>query len=193
VKICEEPKAAKRRHEVLRAFRICGKNVIGMMNKKEASEFLGISVRQVENYAKKDGGVLSVMKVKGKTGDVSVYDERELKKLKRELDSKRAPRPSVIVESNESTELVRASDSRLSDVSRFAETLMQMQIGNRKVGRDVAIENKPLLKLDEAAALTGLSRQILRDAIKAEELKARLIGRAYRIKRADLDAYIKKL
>jgi excisionase family DNA binding protein len=134
-----------------------------------------------------------VRKEKGKTGDISVYDERELKRLKAELDSKRAPRPSVVTESNESTELVRASDSRLSDVSRFAETLMQMQIGNRKAGRDVAVENKPLLKLDEAAALTGLSRQILRDAIKAKELKAKLIGRAYRIKRADLDVYIKKL
>ncbi len=161
-----------------------------MMNKKEASEFLGISIRQVENYAKQSK--LSVRKEKGKTGDISVYDERELKRLKAELDSKRAPRPSVVTESSESTELVRASDSRLSDVSRFAETLERMQIGNRKAGRDVAVENKPLLKLDEAAALTGLSRQILRDAIKAEELKGKLIGRAYRIKRADLDEFISK-
>jgi excisionase family DNA binding protein len=191
LKSCEEPKGTKRRREALRGFRICGKNVIGMMNKKEASEFLGISIRQVENYAKQSK--LSVRKEKGKTGDISVYDERELKRLKAELDSKRAPRPSVVTESNESTELVRASDSRLSDVSRFAETLMQMQTGNRKAGRDVAIENKPLLKLDESAALTGLSRQILRDAIRAEELKAKLIGRAYRIKRDDLDEFIKNL
>ncbi len=161
------------------------------MNKKEAAEYLGISSRQIENYAKQSK--LSVRKERGKTGDIAVYDERELKRLKAELDSKRAPRPSVVTESNESTELVRASDSRLSDVSRFAETLMQMQIGNRKAGRDVAVENKPLLKLDEAAALTGLSRQILRDAVKAEELKAKLIGRAYRIKRDDLDEFIKNL
>jgi excisionase family DNA binding protein len=162
-----------------------------MMNKKEASEFLGISIRQVENYAKQSK--LSVSKEKGKTGDISVYDERELKRLKAELDSKRAPRPSVVMESNESTELVRASDSRLSDASRFAEMLMQMQIGNRKTGRDVAVENKPLLKLNEAAALTGLSRGILRAAIETKELKAKLIGRAYRIKRDDLDDFIKNL
>jgi excisionase family DNA binding protein len=161
------------------------------MNKKEAAEYLGISSRQIENYAKQSK--LSVRKERGKTGDIAVYDERELKRLKAELDSKRAPRPSVVTESNESTELVRASDSRLSDISRFAETLMQMQIGNRKAGRDVAVENKPLLKLDEAAALTGLSRQILRKAIDSEELKGKLIGRAYRIKRDDLDEFIKNL
>jgi excisionase family DNA binding protein len=62
----------------------------------------------------------------------------------------------------------------------------------RKSG-SVEIADKPLLKLDEAAALTGLSRQILRDAIRAEELKAKLIGRAYRIKRDDLDEFIKNL
>jgi excisionase family DNA binding protein len=56
---------------------------------------------------------------------------------------------------------------------------------------DLAV--KPLLKLDEAARLTGLSRAILRDAIKAESLKAKLVGRAWRIKRSDLDAYIKTL
>jgi excisionase family DNA binding protein len=162
-----------------------------MMNKKEASEFLGISIRQVENYAKQKK--LSVQKEKGKTGDISVYDERELKRLKAELDSKRAVRPSVVTESNESTELVRASDSRLSDVSKFAEVFVQMQAASRKPERMVAVENKPLLKLDEAAALTGLSRQILRDAIKAQELRAKLIGRAYRIKRDDLDDFIKNL
>jgi excisionase family DNA binding protein len=56
---------------------------------------------------------------------------------------------------------------------------------------DLAV--KPLLKLDEAARLTGLSRAILRDAIEAESLKAKLVGRAWRVKRTDLDAYIKTL
>jgi excisionase family DNA binding protein len=49
------------------------------------------------------------------------------------------------------------------------------------------------LKLDEASLLTGLSRQILRDAIEAKKLKAKIIGRAWRIKREDLDQYLKKL
>jgi excisionase family DNA binding protein len=57
----------------------------------------------------------------------------------------------------------------------------------------VAIADKPLLKLDEAAALTGLSRQFLRKSIEDGKLKGRIIGRGFRVKREDLDKFIKKL
>jgi excisionase family DNA binding protein len=52
---------------------------------------------------------------------------------------------------------------------------------------------KPLLTLAEAHNLTGLSRGILREAIDGGKLKAKIIGRAWRVKRADLDSYIGKL
>jgi excisionase family DNA binding protein len=52
---------------------------------------------------------------------------------------------------------------------------------------------KPLLKLDEACELTGLSRQTLREAIEAGTLKAQIIGRAWRVKRDDLNRYLKNL
>jgi excisionase family DNA binding protein len=164
-----------------------------MMNKKEASEYLAISTRQIENYAKQNR--LSVRKEKGKTGDIAIYDKNELKVLKKELDSKRAPRPSIVIENeggNESREMIRASDSRLSDFSKLAEALIAMS-APKKAATGVAIENKPLLKLDEAAALTGLSRSILREAINSKKLKGKLIGKAYRIKRPDLDSFISKL
>jgi excisionase family DNA binding protein len=57
----------------------------------------------------------------------------------------------------------------------------------------VPIADKPLLKLDEAGALTGPSRDTLRKAIDTKQLKGKMIGKAYRIKRADLDKYIKNL
>ncbi len=52
---------------------------------------------------------------------------------------------------------------------------------------------KLLLTLAEAQALTGLSRGVLREAIDKGKLKGQVIGRAWRIKRTDLEAYIKKL
>ncbi len=52
---------------------------------------------------------------------------------------------------------------------------------------------KPLLKIAEAQTLTGLSRQILKAAIDDGKLKATVIGRSWRIKRDDLDLFIKKL
>jgi excisionase family DNA binding protein len=55
------------------------------------------------------------------------------------------------------------------------------------------IAHKIILTLAEAAALTNLSRNHLRQAIEEKKLKARIIGRGWRVKRDDLDAYVKKL
>jgi excisionase family DNA binding protein len=59
--------------------------------------------------------------------------------------------------------------------------------------RFVPVADKLLLKLNEAQSLTGLSRLTLRAAIDEGTLKAQLIGRTWRIKRSDLESYIKKL
>jgi len=55
------------------------------------------------------------------------------------------------------------------------------------------IAHKLMLTLPEAAALSNLSRNHLRQAIKTGRLKAQKIGRGWRIKRADLDAYVSAL
>jgi excisionase family DNA binding protein len=46
---------------------------------------------------------------------------------------------------------------------------------------------------DKAAALTSLSMNHLREAIHAGKLKGKIIGKGYKIKRSNLDAYVKKL
>jgi len=55
------------------------------------------------------------------------------------------------------------------------------------------IAQKIMLTLPEAALLTSLSRNHLRQAIEEKKLRARIIGRGWRVKRDDLDAYVKKL
>jgi excisionase family DNA binding protein len=57
----------------------------------------------------------------------------------------------------------------------------------------VPVADKLMLSLVEAAQLSGLSRGHLREAIEAKKLKARIIGRGWKVKRADLEAYIAKL
>lgn len=52
---------------------------------------------------------------------------------------------------------------------------------------------KLLLTMSEAQALTGLSREFLRDAINLGQLKAKMIGRSWRIKRSDLEEYVSNL
>lgn len=53
--------------------------------------------------------------------------------------------------------------------------------------------DKLLLTLPECSALTGLSRAVLRAAIEADELKARQIGRAWRVKREELEKWVSGL
>ena len=55
------------------------------------------------------------------------------------------------------------------------------------------IADKLLLTIAEAQALTGLSREVLKNAIAAGELKAKQIGKSWRVKRSDLKEYIDKL
>lgn len=53
--------------------------------------------------------------------------------------------------------------------------------------------DKLLLTLPETQALTGLSREFLRNAISQGKLKAQVIGKSWRIKRSDLDDYVTNL
>ncbi len=157
------------------------RSYIVRVNKKQVSEFLGVSVRRVEQFDEK-GRLGAKTYVKGKTGKEAHWESEAVKRLKVELNSTDKPDTSL--------QTLRSSDARLF-VASLVEAFQSREEPRKSVSVEIA--DKPLLKLDEAAALTGLSRQILRDAIRAEELKAKLIGRAYRIKRDDLDAYIKNL
>ncbi|MDF5718102.1 MAG: helix-turn-helix domain-containing protein [Rhizonema sp. NSF051] len=58
------------------------------------------------------------------------------------------------------------------------------------ISQTVPIADKLLLTLPEAQALTGLSREFLREAISNGTLKAAVIGRSWRIKRSDLEEYV---
>ena len=57
----------------------------------------------------------------------------------------------------------------------------------------VPLADNLTLNLQEAALLSGLARGHLREAITAKKLKARIIGRGFRVKRSDLDSYVAKL
>ena len=56
----------------------------------------------------------------------------------------------------------------------------------------VPIDKKLVLTLKEAQALTGFSRERLRKAIKEGQLKGKIVGQGWKIKRSDLDEYIEE-
>lgn len=146
-------------------------------NKKEAAAYIGVSPRQLENYARQ--GRLSVRKEKGKTGDIAIFDDEELRQLKAEIDSKRGVIRGAVMRddvASESPVVVRASASELSRLTPqgFIEQLAaaiwvrqdeQQKQKHEPTVTDIAV--KPILKLSEAARLTGFGRGTLLEAHQA--------------------------
>lgn len=152
------------------------------MNKDEAAKELGIGVRSLQRLTEKKK--ISVTYKRGESGkQEAIFNPEEIENYKRQRDVETIQSASV---TSGDTALAR------NDTHQFLE-LLKTAITPEQKTVSVNIADKPLLKLDEAAALTGLSRDILREAIKTLELKGKMIGRAYRIKRADLDIYIASL
>lgn len=153
-----------------------------IMNKETAAEKLGISVRSLQRLVQSEK--ISVTYKRGNSGkQEAIFDSDELEKYIQSRDVESVKLATV------------PTDDKLlarNDATQFLEVLRQV-ITPEKRAVGVPIADKPLLKLDEAAALTGLSRDTLRAAIASKDLKGKLIGRAFRIKRDDLDKYIKKL
>jgi excisionase family DNA binding protein len=152
------------------------------MNKEAAAEELGISVRSLQRLVQSEK--ISVTYRRGSSGkQEAIFDSDEIEKYKQQRDVESVKLATVPTDDKN---LARNDANKFLDIIRDAITPKQK-------GLTVEIADKPLLKLDEAAALTGLSRDILRTAIENKKLKGQIIGKAYRIKRDDLDKYIKKL
>ncbi len=76
---------------------------------------------------------------------------------------------------------------------RLIDALQGLQTPGKGIAANVSIAEKLMLSVDEAAHLAGVSSNHVRAAIKAGKLKAKVVGRGWRVKRADLDAYIRRL
>jgi excisionase family DNA binding protein len=174
------------------------------MNKPEAARYLGVSVRALERYTQQHK--INVTYAKGKTKPTPVYDEEELKVFKAELEGKLARRPAVEREipPNPSTgeiSLARfGGTSGLDDARQWLSLVVRETVsatlegqGSGGAPRGVPVFEKLTLSLIEASQLSGLSRNHLRQAIEDRKLKARIIGRGWRVKRDDLDTYVRKL
>jgi excisionase family DNA binding protein len=158
------------------------------MNKKTASDFLGMTERNLMRHVA--AGRLTVRYIKGKTSKVADFDEAELGAFKTELER---PVEGAVSDATAlalpATPLGRQHDSAAIVAAIVAQTVdrMQAQRPSPEIGP------KLLLNLAECQALTGLSRTTLRDAIEAGDLKAKMIGKAWRVKRAELEAFVNAL
>ncbi len=157
------------------------------MDKTSAAQFLNVSTRTLQRYTTQ--GKVSVNYRHGKTGAEADYDEDELQRFKEALEST-TYQPANGNTSQALAPIQQQNLARLEVTERLAAALEALKPTSRP---PIPIESKLLLKLDEASALTGLSRATLRDAISRKKLKAQIIGKAWRVKREDLNIYVKSL
>jgi excisionase family DNA binding protein len=162
------------------------------MNSKQAAKKLKVSIRSLQRLAHKHN--LTVTYQRGKSGKQEAhYEAGEIERLKDELAA-----PTVTVK--ESTELATIPDaSRQTQLvapdssERFAALLDAITAKRDTTPTISDLAAKPLLTIAEAQRLTSLSRDLLLDAYHSGKLKLITIGRGYKIKREDLDQFIKKL
>lgn len=165
------------------------------MNKTEAAEFLGISVRTLERHVAR--GELSVSLTRGAHGKERTFDRAELARFKASMDATTyvarpvAPVASDALARRDGLQIAGAGNSAALAALVAALEHARAQIAPAATISDLA--HKLTLSLVEAAQLSGLSRGHLRAAIEQKKLKARIIGRGWRVKRADLESYVRKL
>jgi excisionase family DNA binding protein len=181
------------------------------MNKTEAAKLLNIGVRTLERHT--SAGHVAAQRVKMARGFALDYEPAELERFKAELEAENAaqlesPPPSPPPSPKGYTGALKATDGQaLATIDRRPATvategnngaaivaaIVAETVKAIEAQRQPGVETKLVLTIDECRQLTGFSRAIIRAAIDAGELKARQIGRAWRVKRGDLDKWVKEL
>ncbi len=169
------------------------------MNKEQAAAKLKMSVRSLQRAVAaemekpKEQRRLNVVYKRGRSGkDEAVFDAREVGAYKREREQVTEREPTPKKESAALVPMTTGDASRQPQLVALVSAVREI-VQAAPMHADVTLSDlavKPLLKLDEAARLTGLSRAILREAIEAGSLKAKIVGRAWRMRRVDLDGYV---
>ncbi len=162
------------------------------MNKEQAAEFLEISVRTLQRHVQRRELQSTQIKVEkgGQLRLETVFDDEELKRFKANPPDKPARNMTSMTVTTPNVAMTDTTAQAVTSVTKAAPdafTRLLAAIESQNVGQKI------LLSLKECRTLTGLSDDNLRDAIHNGKLKAKIIGRGYKVKRDDLDSYIKKL
>jgi excisionase family DNA binding protein len=164
------------------------------MDTKEAAKELGISSRSLQRAV--SNKKLNVSYQRGKSGKMEAsYDPDDIARYKAELAEVIKPAESngqdkALVPTTRDIELAQVVGQELAQA--IGQLLRDAVEARDKAAQLVPVEHKLIVSLVEAAALSGVSKADLLDAIHSNALKARK-RRGWRIKRAELDAYVKKL
>lgn len=153
-----------------------------------------------------EAGAVGEFGCNAETDEGELFSEGELEQLMRKIEGfapLSAPVESSVdssvdtsVDTSETQALAPTAAPTSSVLERLAAALEALRpvVQTAAVPASIAdVAHKLTLSLPESAALSGLSRTHLRQAIRDGALKARKMGRGWRVKRADLETYVRKL
>jgi excisionase family DNA binding protein len=169
------------------------------MNKEQAAAALGITVRTLQRHmaAHRIGFAMR----KTATGEEATFSAEEVARFKAQRDaltetvnpaanvSEVVRAPAQALEHVSNSQTIEALGRAIADALRATQT----HANGTSAASITDLAHKLTLSLMEASQLSGLSRGHLRQAIEEKKLKARIIGRGWRMKRADLESYVVKL
>lgn len=172
-----------------------------MMNKQQAADFLQVTPRAIEGYVAK--GRLTVTYARGRRGNIALFKEEELQRIKEERQQVNYTNPFAALVPQQQQAIVPQQPAPISTFSQVL-AMPEVQEALTKLITNAIIKgveywvasntaDKLALTLKEASNLSGLSVSTLRADIHAGNLRAKIIGRGWKIRRTDLDNYIKKI
>jgi len=156
------------------------------MNKAEVCAALGVSDRTVQRLTSQ-GRLPCRYENAPNGGRRPVYEAADVEKVKGEMAAGSAT-TSLAMTGRSST---RAGGMTIEELALILGTVVTRA---QPPAPQIAITDKLTLTLAEAAELSGLSRGFLREAIGKKKLRGiRGAGRGFRIKRADLETFVRGL
>ena len=154
------------------------------MNRQQAAEYLGVSVRSIDSYISK--GKIGVRYERSPKGRTAVLDLDDLEELKQSLNET-VHRPRTAPASTPLPVIVQQPSALPANINISPGPIRERSLLLTEIA------SKPVLKLKEAAQLSGFSKQFLLNEIKGGNLKAKLIKPSWRIHRKHLDEFLEKL
>jgi excisionase family DNA binding protein len=193
-----------------------------MLDKKQAAEYLGVTTRTLERHAKegklsvryetsqfgevamfdpeeleafKEGKQTSRIKPTIAEGRLRVNEPNQPEQIDRPLNpqSQIARSPQAELFNPQQPETTFGIAALMAPLGALFGNLTRAIDNHGSRVSTTELRSKLLLTLDEAQAVTGLSRDLLQEAMKNGELPSKIMGKAYRIKTQDLERYIADL
>jgi hypothetical protein len=168
------------------------------MNKQDTAAALQITVRTLQRYTAQ--GKISSRQERGKTGMVTVYDADEVDRFRSELEGatgyvRPTVTPNAPVTVNNATPgetaLTLARSGNSPALIELIDALMAVGKTTPPADSISDLAQKLMLTEKEASRYSGLPLAEIKAARKT--LKARIIGKGYKLKRETLEAWVKKL